>query len=319
MSKIGDMIRNASELLLIPEIYDCASTKAAEVNGFEAVMISSGDLSCSLTGIPDLGLLSIDEYVAVTERITNMTDMPLINDIDAGFGRPINCYYGCKRMAKAGAAGVLVTDASENNLPGLATVKLARARVQAARDGFNDDDALIIARCDVNPVTDYEEFVERSNLYLESGANMICPAPWGVHGGGAEDLTALAKKIGEGVKGWLWWPDLSADPNGDPEVAVEDLFKYGFKMTGIHYSMHAAMLAMLDSGRHVFKDRNNVYVSKAYGFTGYKFMSSMAFYLKDNKWVDTEAKYVEDPEDSLSYRLKPIFCQESDIYDPDAE
>ena len=78
MSKVGKLIREAKDLILVPEIYDCTSAKAAEINGFDAIMISSSDFACSLTGIPDLGLLSIDEYVMMTERICNMTDMRLL-------------------------------------------------------------------------------------------------------------------------------------------------------------------------------------------------------------------------------------------------
>ena len=49
-------------------MYDCASAKAAELNGFDTIMISSGDFACAYTGIPDLRLLSVDEYEAVTNR-----------------------------------------------------------------------------------------------------------------------------------------------------------------------------------------------------------------------------------------------------------
>lgn len=318
MSKIGNLIRGSKELLLVPEIFDCTSAKAAELNGFESIMVSSADLACSLTGIPDLRLLSIDEYVMVTERIANMTDLPLILDADDGFGRPLSCFYACKRMAKLGAAGVLITDARENNLPGIASKKLVETRMRAARDGFADEDALIIARCDVNPATDFEEFVERSNSYLEAGANMICPAPFGVHTYKG-DKTKLARDMGKAVKGWLWWPDLTADEEGNPEISLKDLYDFGYKMTGIHYSLHASMLAMLDCGRHVRKDRDNVYVTKAYDFTGYKFFSSMALFLNDNKWVNTELKYVETPEEANSPRTKAYFCRLDDVYDPDTK
>ena len=88
------------------------------MNGFEIIMISSGDLATTLTGIPDLQLLSLDEFVWTTDRITNMTSMPLIIDADNGFGRPINAYYACQRLRKAGAAGVLITDAADEGREG---------------------------------------------------------------------------------------------------------------------------------------------------------------------------------------------------------
>ncbi len=317
MSKIGDLIRNTEEVLLVPEIFDCSSAKAAELNGFEIIMISSADLACSMTGIPDLQLLSVQEVVNVVDRICNMTDMPLIMDADDGYGRPMSCHYACKRLAKAGAAGVLITDSAESAKSGLVPASLAALRMKAAREGFGDDDALVIARCDANPATDFEEFVERSNRYMEAGANMLCPSPFGVHNYEG-DKTELCKKIGKAVRGWKWYPDLTADEDGNPDVDLDAIVEYGFKMTGIHYSMHASMIAMLDTGRQVIKNRNNVYVTNHYDYTGYKFFSPLALFgLYDDKWVDIEARYVEKPEDAITHRSKPFFCRPDDVYDPD--
>ena len=64
---------------LVPELADCMGAKAAEMNGYEVIMISSGDLACAMTGIPDLQLLSVDDFCRVTEQITRMTPMPLIS------------------------------------------------------------------------------------------------------------------------------------------------------------------------------------------------------------------------------------------------
>ncbi len=107
------------EIFIVPELADCAAAKAAEMNGFQAIMVSSGDLACSLTGIPDLQLLSLDEFVAVTDRICNMSPLPLIIDADNVFGRPLNAYYACQRLRKAGAAGVLITEAAEEGRQGV--------------------------------------------------------------------------------------------------------------------------------------------------------------------------------------------------------
>lgn len=319
MGKICDRIRNATELILVPEVYDCASAKAAELNGFDTVMISSGDFACAYTGIPDLRLLSVDEYEAVTSRISNMSDMPIILDIDDGFGRPVSTYNACKRLCRAGAAGVLVTDAKENSKPGgPGDMKLVTTRIRAAHDGFadaGDEDSLIIARCDINPRTDFEEYIERSNKYLEAGANMICLYPFAVHGEGRHDL---ARRLGENINGWLWWPDLTSDENGDPEFDIKDLFSWGYKMTGLHFSFHAAFSAMLDAGRHAFKEKGNSYITHAYDWTGYRFKSPLVFFgIGDNEWVDREAKYSEDPNQTILKRYHELLCRPNDVYDPD--
>ena len=94
---------NDDKVRIVPELADCMGAKAAEMNGFEVIMVSSGDLACAMTGIPDLQLLSIDDFVRVTEQITHMTPMPLIIDADDGFGlgRALNAQYGCMRIMQA--------------------------------------------------------------------------------------------------------------------------------------------------------------------------------------------------------------------------
>lgn len=314
MSKIGDLIRNTNEVILVPEIFDCASAKAADLNGFKVIMISSADLANSLCGVPD-GFISLDEIIRTVERISSMTEMPVIMDSDYGYGTPLNCYYGVKRIAKAGAAGVLITDAHADGRPGMVSPELAALRFKAARDALGDDDALLIARCDANPETDFNETVERCNIYLEAGANMTCILNMHLVKG---NRTELCRKLSEQIPGWKWYPDLTADEHGNPEVNLDDLFDLGYRMTGIHFSMHASMIAMLDTGRHVLKNRDNVYVTKHYDYTGYRFFSPTVFFgiLPGDRWRMLEEKYV--PEDQrILKRAAEYFCRDDDCYDPD--
>ena len=163
---------------IVPELYDCLSAKAAEMNGFEVIMVSSGDLACGMTGIPDLQLLSIDDFVRVTEQITRMTQMPLIIDADDGFGlgRALNAQYGCMRIMQAGAAGVLVTDTSELGRKGQLSIPDACLRFSAARAGLdaNGMNGFLIARCDSDLVNEFDETVERCRAYIDAGADMLC-------------------------------------------------------------------------------------------------------------------------------------------------
>ena len=69
-----------------PCIWDCMSAKAAEMAGFKATLLSSGCMSFSMQGMPDLGLLTLDEVLMMTERITNISPLPLIVDAEDGYG-----------------------------------------------------------------------------------------------------------------------------------------------------------------------------------------------------------------------------------------
>ena len=163
------------EFYYVPEIFDCISTRAAEMNGFQMVMISSSDFACSQTGIPDLNLLSVDEYCHMIERITYMTDMPLFIDADEGFGRPLQTYHACKRMARAGADCILITDGKALSQPGLASIEDACFRFKAAKDGMEGTNCLLMASCKQDIDEHFDDFVERCNRYIEAGVDMICP------------------------------------------------------------------------------------------------------------------------------------------------
>jgi len=302
-------------IIIVPELYDCSSARAAEINGFECIMLSSADFACSLTGIPDLQLLSLDEFVLITERITNAVRMPLLVDADDGFGfgRALNTWYGCKRMAKAGASGILITDGASGGKAGVQPVAEAALRFKAAKDGMTESgtDCILIARCDVNPVTDMEEVVERSNIYIENGADVTCIVE--LNKAPSEQKPAVAKELSEKIPGWHWFPDLSSH-NGKSDVDLDEIAKWNYKFVGVHYSMHAAMIAMLDCGRHVFEDRDNIYVETHYDDTGYKVFSPMSMYLRDGYWQNRECKYVLKPEDSVAYRGRSFFVRDTDRF-----
>lgn len=303
-------IMKTEKSIIVPELYDCSSAKAAELNGFHVIMLSSGDLACSLTGIPDLQLLSLDEVVGVTDRICNFSPLPLLIDADEGFGRPLNTYYACKRLVKAGASGVLITDAAALGKNGVLPVREAVHRFQAAHDGLEGSDAILIARCDVNPETNFEEAVERCNKYIEAGADVTLIL-WMHKVKG--NKTEMCRRLASRIPGPKWYPDLSTE-HGVPEVNLDEIASLGYQFVGVHYAMHAAMIAMLDSGRHVFQSKDNVYVNEHYEDTGYRLFSPMSVYLKDRFWADLESKYVDDPEDSLAVRTQEYFYRDDDKY-----
>ena len=300
------------EIYLVPEFADFAAAKAAEINGFKVTMISSGDLSGGVTGIPDLQLLTLDEFVWVTERICARSPMPLIVDADDGFGgRPLNTYFGAQKIMHAGAAGILVIDGAAQGKTGVLPIDEACIRFRAARDGL--EDGYLVARVDVNPLTDFNEAMERSLAYREAGADMICVL-W-MHRVPMAQRLDLVRRIAEVDKGPKWYPDLSSE-NGVSELDIDrDLKPFNYKLVGVHFSAHAAMLAMLDTGRHVFEDRNNVYVETHYNYTGYHFMTTMSMYdLANGYWPSIERKYVKDPEDAIAVRNAAYFVRPDDRF-----
>lgn len=316
--RLRKMIKD-SRVRIVPELHDCASAKAAEMNGFEVIMVSSGDLACALTGIPDLQLLSIDDFCQVADRITNMTDMPLIIDADDGFGlgRGLNTYYGCRRIMKAGAAGVLVTDTEALGKSGQLSIEDAVLRFKAARDGLNAEgyEGFLIARCDTNPEEDFDDCVNRMKAYMAVGADMICIL-WMHKVKG--DKFDLCQRLRDACDCPMWYPDLCGKVHDPHELTIKQLADLGnYKLVGIHFSMHAAMLSMLDVGRHVMLEQNNDYVDSHFDPTGFKCFTTMSMFgLADGHWVDIENRYVKNTRDSIAQRNADYFVRKDDVYNP---
>ena len=222
---------NDDKFYYVPEIFDCMSTRAAEMNGFEIVMISSSDFACAYTGIPDLALVTPDEYASMTARITAMTDMPLFIDADEGFGSHLQTYQGVYKMVKAGADCVQLTDRNPLGKPGITPLEDAVFRLRAAKDAMAGSNCLLMVNTGVNFEENYDEFVERCAKYVEAGVDIILPievcrskkfgGKWGA-----------AKKIAKDITVPMWFPDL--DPGDDQ--TPEEFLQYHYKFTGIHYS-----------------------------------------------------------------------------------
>ena len=327
--RLRAMLRD-NEVRFVPELADCMGAKAAEMNGFEVIMISSGDLACAMTGIPDLQLLSVDDFCRVTEQITRMTAMPLIVDADDGFGlgRALNAQFGCARIMQSGAAGVLVTDTSELARQGQLSIEDACLRFRAARAGLdaNGRHGFLVARCDSDLVNSFDETVERCAAYIDAGADMICVL-W-MHKIPDRRLKidsmrklrdALNAKGGKYVNFPMWYPDLCGKAHDPEEVSMDDLAELGvYKLVGIHFSAHAAMLAMLDVGRHVLMERTNDYVDYHFDDTGYKTFTTMTMFgLTNGEWVEAETAFVKHPQDSVAKRNADYFVREDDVHDPD--
>lgn len=286
-------------IVMCPEIYDCVSAKAAEMCNFKAVLLSSAEFTCSRLGLPDFGFHSIDDLVQATYFISRATPLPLVIDADDCFGNPLKVYGACKRMVDAGAGGILIIDSDDsgNILP----VEEAVTKFRAAKEAMKGSDCLLIARCDVNPYTDFDEACDRCNAYEEAGADLTLIV--NINADHKSDKVELCRRISERVKGWKMYPDLGAR-DGKSDVDIDEIAKYGFRFVGIHYMLYAAFEGMLDYGHHIYRDRSNVYFNK-YNQPGYKFNTPAIFFgLEDNTWINIEKKFVDDPEKLRTLRLK---------------
>lgn len=153
----------------------------ASHSGFKAIYLSGGGVAAGSLGVPDLGISTLDDVLIDVNRITNVTDTPLLVDIDTGFGGAFNISRTIKSMIKAGAAAVHIEDQVQakrcGHRPNKAIVSKEEMvdRIKAAVDAKTDDRFVIMARTDALAIEGLEASIDRAKSYIEAGADMIFP------------------------------------------------------------------------------------------------------------------------------------------------
>ena len=149
--------------------------------GFKAIYLSGGGVAAGSLGLPDLGISTLDDVLIDVNRITNITDTPLLVDIDPGFGGAFNIARTIKSMIKSGAAAVHIEDQVQakrcGHRPNKAIVSKEEMvdRIKAAVDAKTDDAFVIMARTDALASEGLEASIDRAKAYIEAGADMIFP------------------------------------------------------------------------------------------------------------------------------------------------
>lgn len=170
----------------------------AEQVGYRAIYLSGGGVANASYGMPDLGMTSLNEVLEDVRRISSATEVPLLVDIDTGWGGAFNISRTVTEMIKAGAGAVHLEDQVAQKRCGhrpnkeIVSKEEMVDRVKAAVDGRTDDDFFIIARTDSFQKEGLEAAIDRSRACLEAGADGIFAEA--VHT--LEDYKAFAEGIG---------------------------------------------------------------------------------------------------------------------------
>ena len=167
--------------------------------GFRAIYLSGGGVAAGSLGLPDLGISNLDDVLVDVRRITDVCDLPLLVDVDTGFGASaFNVARTVRALGKAGAAACHIEDQVGakrcGHRPGKEIVSKDEMadRIKAAADARLDDDFVIMARTDALAVEGLDAAIERAVACVEAGADMIFP----------EAMTTLDmyRKFAEAVK-----------------------------------------------------------------------------------------------------------------------
>jgi methylisocitrate lyase len=153
----------------------------ATQTGYKAIYLSGGGVAAGSLGMPDLGISTLEDVLIDVRRITDVTETPLLVDIDTGFGGAFNIARSVRSIIKAGAAAVHIEDQVQakrcGHRPNKAIVSQAEMvdRIKAAVDAKTDPDFVIMARTDALAVEGLQSAIDRACACVEAGADMIFP------------------------------------------------------------------------------------------------------------------------------------------------
>lgn len=167
--------------LQVVGVIDAYAARLAERTGFRALYISGGGVAACSCGIPDLGITTLEDVLTDLRRITDATDLPVLVDVDTGWGGAFNIARTVKSMIRFGAAAIHIEDQVQakrcGHRPGKAIVSRDEMvdRVKAAVDAKTDPEFVIMARTDALAVEGLEAAIDRACACVEAGADMIFP------------------------------------------------------------------------------------------------------------------------------------------------
>lgn len=193
--QLRQLLKNNAPVVA-PGAFDGLSARLVEQAGFPAVYATGGGIARS-TGIPDLGLMSLDEIVKRLESMVDVTTIPLIGDADTGHGNALNAQKTARAFERAGVAGFHLEDqvfpkrCGHYDDKSIVPTREMTQKIIAVRDALENPDSVLIARTDGLAVEGYGPTMERAHAYMEAGADVIfVEAPTSI-----EQIEQIAKDL----------------------------------------------------------------------------------------------------------------------------
>jgi methylisocitrate lyase len=185
LASAGQRFRDAvarERPLQVPGAINAYHAILAEKSGFQAIYLSGGGVAAGSLGLPDLGISNLDDVLTDVRRITDVASVPLLVDVDTGFGTSaFNIARTVRSLIKAGAAAMHIEDQVGakrcGHRPGKELVSGAEMvdRIKAAADARTDPAFVIMARTDARAVEGLDAAIARARACVEAGADMIFP------------------------------------------------------------------------------------------------------------------------------------------------
>lgn len=278
--------------VVIPGIYDCISARAIELAGYQAAFLSSAGVANSWCGLPDIGLITIDEMIWLASRITDYTSLPLVVSIENGYSDSRNATYrAVKRLVKMGVDSVVIDDTDgyrgrdRGDKIRVVPENVWLNKVSAALEAVEGTGCTVIAKSCAKFVYGLETAVDRCRKAGKLNAQVTS----------IEGLASIreAEIMARSVPGSKMWSDLKAK---DRKLVVEpeQISQYGFNLISIYFTEKASVFGMLDFAKQSLKSGDTVYHDQ-HDFDGiikpgedyHKFFSF------HKKWLPMEQRFLD--------------------------
>ncbi len=237
--RLRELIQD-EKLLQVPGCYDGMTAHLIKKVGFDAAYISGAGISMSVLGIPDMNTVSYEELKGRVFNITGeLAEIPVIVDIDTGFGAPLNLVRLVRDFERIGVCGVQIEDQTNpkrcghTKERGVVSCEEMCKRIYTILDTRSSDDGLVvIARTDSRTALGIDEAIARGNKYLEYGADVIFIE--------SPETVEEVERIGREIKGPVVFNNIEGGRS--PFMSRDDLQRMGFAMAIYPNSMTRIMM-----------------------------------------------------------------------------
>lgn len=225
--------------VFIPGGYDGLSCRILEHNGSQAIYLSADCVAASFSGVPDASLMASSDLIDIVQRVAAVINVPLVVDIDAGFGSEINVIRTCERIASSGAKAVVLSDKEFLRMPDHPTYvprERFMGKLEAALHTLAGTDCLVIAKIDSVAENGLDACIETANRAIDCGVTATCITNVTAR----EELERICREV-RGIKAF----EMVSGSNGG--FSFEELTNMGFSIIWAPYiAVAGAMMCMQD-------------------------------------------------------------------------
>lgn len=240
-ASLKEQLEDKNKIIVLPGVYDALSARIAEQIGFEAIFQTGYGSSAALLGMPDFGLLNAGETFDNARRIIRAVSMPVLVDIDTGYGNPLNVWRLVRELESLGAAGIFLEDQVWPKRCGHMVGKDVipkneyLPKLKAALEARESKNFIVVARTDARAPIDLDEAIERGKVYRKVGADIIfVEAPKSV-----EELKKVADEIDAPLVANM------IEDGVTPNLPAHELLKLGYRVAVFPLSaLYSATYAM---------------------------------------------------------------------------